>query len=113
MPGTKDGAKKAMTTLYSAHGFTETGHSKFHSQVGAIGGKKGAKDGTVKDGTVKGFALMPREKVSLAGQVGGRVSRKDRKLTYKERSAIYKEFRELSDMSKSSIIAKYGTQRPW
>lgn len=34
-------------------------------------------------------------------------------LTYKERSAIYKEFRELSDMSKSSIIAKYGTQRPW
>lgn len=108
MAGTKAGSEKAMTTIYSEHGFTETGHSRFHSQIGSEGGKKGK-----ADGTIKGFALMSKDKVALACKVGGTISRKDRKLSPKERSDVYKRFRELSEMSKNSIISRHRVTRPW
>lgn len=45
----------------------------FYKRIGAIGGKKGK-----KDGTVKGFAANP-ELARRAGLIGGKVSRRGKK----------------------------------
>ena len=66
MVQTKEGAKKAMEAIRAKYG------DDFHKNIGSIGGKKGA-----ADGTIKGFALMTPEKRKAAGALGGKKSRKN------------------------------------
>lgn len=63
--GTKIGALKAAQTNKQKYG------ENFYKEIAAKGGKKGK-----ADGTIKGFALMPVEKVRAAGAKGGRNSRR-------------------------------------
>lgn len=60
MAGTLEGGKNAAATNKLKHG------ADFYTKIGALGGK--AK-------VPKGFATMPKWKVSAAGQKGGTVSR--------------------------------------
>lgn len=60
MAGTKKGGLKAAQTNKNRYG------SEFYARIGAVGGKKTG---------MKGFALN-RERARLAGQKGGRISRR-------------------------------------
>lgn len=62
MSGTLAGGRKASITNKSKN-------PNFYREIGAIGGKKGK-----ADGTIKGFAAMPREKRVAAGRLGGSIS---------------------------------------
>lgn len=64
MPGSIEGGKKAAQTNKERHG------DSFYAQIGAIGGKKGK-----ADGTIKGFALNP-DRAREAGRRGGQLSRR-------------------------------------
>lgn len=61
MSGTKAGGKKTSATIRRTHG------SDYWAKIGSIGGQATGK---------KGFAVMPREKVSAAGRTGGTKSRR-------------------------------------
>ena len=60
MAGTRKGGLKAAQTNKERYG------KSFYAQIGAVGGKKTG---------LKGFALN-RERARLAGQKGGRISRR-------------------------------------
>lgn len=62
MSGTKAGGLKARETNRLLHG------EDFYKRIGKIGGSK--------LGVKKGFAIMPREKVVMAGRKGGSISRR-------------------------------------
>lgn len=74
MSGTKAGGAKMKQTILKRYGLTEDGQSKFHKEIGAIGGKVG---------TTGGFAhwkAIGREDLIVqAGAKGGTISRKNRK----------------------------------
>jgi uncharacterized protein len=70
MAGTLAGGRKAAQTNKDRHG------SDFYKRIAAIGGSKGA-----KDGTIKGFAA-DRERARTAGRKGGQVSRRNRNAQY-------------------------------
>jgi hypothetical protein len=73
------GGKKAYKTLISKHGTTEDGKSKFHTVIGAEGGKKGRTGGFYGD----------RERARLYGSLGGKLSRiSGPKPTPKQRARI-------------------------
>ena len=59
MAGTLEGGRKTAKTLKEQD-------SQYYVKIGRLGGKSGA-----KDGVIKGFAAMPREKVVAAGRKGG------------------------------------------
>lgn len=65
MAGTVTGGKKAAAKNKELYG------KEFYARIGAIGGKKTG---------LKGFALN-RERARLAGQKGGRISRRGKKVT--------------------------------
>lgn len=68
MAGTKQGGLKTSTTVKNKYG------ADWYARIGAAGGKKGK-----KDGTVKGFAANP-ELARRAGVIGGQISRRGKKL---------------------------------
>ena len=61
MAGTKEGGKKAAKTNKKLHG------KNFYRELGRLGGSV--------CGTLKGFAANP-ERAKLAGQKGGRISKR-------------------------------------
>ncbi len=71
MAGTKNGGKAAASTNKSKYG------ADFYAKIGAMGGKRGKTGGFASD--KKGTdGLTGRERARLAGQAGGRVSRRTR-----------------------------------
>ncbi len=80
---TKTGAIKAKQTIQEKYGLTSDGKSALHVRVGALGGKSGK-----AQGTIKGFALNP-EHTRLAGAKGGRISRKGHKYLYTKEGLNY------------------------
>lgn len=71
MAGTKNGGKAAASTNKSKYG------ADFYAKIGAMGGKRGKTGGFASD--KKGAdGLTGRERARLAGQAGGRVSRRTR-----------------------------------
>ena len=64
MSGTKAGGKLASETNRKNHG------EDFYSKIGKMGGSV--------SGIKKGFALMPKERVSEIGKKGGTISRRNR-----------------------------------
>jgi general stress protein YciG len=69
MAGTYTGGKSAAQTNKRKYG------EDFYRRIGSYGGQSGK-----VDGTIKGFALMDREKVREAGRRGGSISRRGPKL---------------------------------
>lgn len=67
MAGTKAGGIAASHTNRKVHGST------FYADIGSVGGRARVP---------KGFACMPREKVSEAGRKGGRISKRRRASEY-------------------------------
>jgi general stress protein YciG len=67
MAGTKAGGIAASQTNKKIHG------SSFYANIGSLGGRACVP---------KGFACMPREKVSEAGRKGGRMSKRRRASEY-------------------------------
>ena len=63
MAGTKDGGKAAAKTNVAKHG------PDFYARIGAMGGKKGRTGGFFAN----------RELARIAGQKGGRISRRTKK----------------------------------
>lgn len=63
MAGTREGGARAAATNIGKYG------EDFYKRIGSLGGQRKVP---------KGFALMDKEKVSLAGQKGGSISRKHR-----------------------------------
>ena len=61
MAGTIDGGKHAASTNKSKYG------GDFYKIIGKIGGSRKAR---------KGFALMPKARVSELGRIGGQISRR-------------------------------------
>jgi ribosome-binding protein aMBF1 (putative translation factor) len=111
MGGTKKGGIKAYKTITNAYG------EDFYASIGALGGAKGK-----ADGTVKGFAQMPTEKVRMIGRMGGSISRKgdsDKLSKHKvERIKLHynqqiRLMREQSEMSVNRLSAKHGVKRSW
>lgn len=72
MAGTKAGGVKAAMTNKAKHG------SDFYAKIGAKGGK---------NGRTGGFAANP-ELARIAGAKGGRISRRTKKTTASDNSAI-------------------------
>lgn len=68
MAGTKEGGRKMTVTILALYGWDEDGKSLFHKRIGAEGGRKGH---------TGGFAAN-RELARIAGQKGGRTSRRRR-----------------------------------
>jgi hypothetical protein len=66
--GTLQGGRMAAKSNKERHG------ADYYVKLGKLGGVKGT-----KDGTIKGFAAMDREKVRQAGRIGGQVSRRSKK----------------------------------
>ena len=64
MSGTKDGGLRAAETNVKKYG------KSFYAEIGRMGGSKRV---------AKGFAKMEKEKVRLAGSVGGRISKPGKK----------------------------------
>lgn len=62
MAGTRTGGINARNTNYKRYG------QDFYREIGRKGGKSGG---------MKGFAIMDKEKVRLAGAKGGRKSRRE------------------------------------
>jgi general stress protein YciG len=78
--GSKIGGKAARDTNYKRYGLD------FYREIGAIGGK---------NGRTGGF-YVNRDLASIAGAIGGRISRRGRnKLTEKQRREIYRAYKEL------------------
>jgi general stress protein YciG len=69
MPGTKEGGIKTRQTNLAKYGLD------YYQKLGAKGGK-------VKSDKPKGFAAMPKEKVSAAGKLGGQRSKRGRRSDY-------------------------------
>ncbi len=69
MSGNKIGGAQAAKTNKERHG------ENFYREIGAIGGRKGA-----KDGAIKGFAA-DRERARRAGILGGQRSKRGKKVT--------------------------------
>lgn len=67
MAGTLEGGRRAAATNKAKHG------EDFYKKLGALGGKFGK-----KDGTVKGFAAVPGL-AKRAGVLGGRKSKRTKK----------------------------------
>lgn len=65
MAGSKASGLKAAETIKEKFG------DDYYQNIGAIGGKKGT-----ADGTIKGFAAMSPEKRAAAGAIGGSRSRR-------------------------------------
>lgn len=84
MAGTKEGGRKTAITNKAKYG------EDIYSRIGRIGGS--AK-------VPKGFALMDKEKVSLAGQKGGRISRRGKaKPKTEPRKNVIKQIMEKIDV---------------
>lgn len=64
MSGTLAGGRKAAKTIKSKN-------PNFYREIGSLGGRKGK-----ADGTIKGFAVMDKQKVREAGRKGGTRSRR-------------------------------------
>lgn len=69
MPGTKEGAKKALATMKRRYGVTPDGKSKLHVEAGAIGG-------SISQGG--GFSNMDKKKHREASAKGGQGKRRNR-----------------------------------
>lgn len=65
MAQTKAGAAKARETNIKKYG------PDYYQKLGAMGGKKGS-----KDGAIKGFAAFDRDKLLQVSSKGGRISRR-------------------------------------
>ncbi len=76
MTGTVLGGKKAAQANLKKD-------SAFYKKIGALGGKSGK-----AQGTIKGFQLNP-EHTRLAGAKGGRISRKGHKYLYTKEGLSY------------------------
>jgi general stress protein YciG len=67
MAGTLAGGRRAAETNKKRYG------AEFYKNIGSKGGKK-----TAKDGTIKGFATNP-ELAAIAGSKGGKISKRGKK----------------------------------
>lgn len=92
MSGTKAGGIAARDTNLEEYG------EDFYARIGSIGGKKGK-----ADGTIKGFALMDKEKVRKAGRKGGSISRRPSEYEAKE---IKDRTQSLNPQEFDSVIPK-------
>ena len=72
MAQTIEGAKRAKETLLKKFG-SEEARIAWHREIGAKGGKNGA-----KDGAIKGFAANI-ERARIAGAKGGTISRRGKR----------------------------------
>lgn len=95
MAGTKAGGQKAKETNYKKHG------KDFYKRIGAIGGRRGS---------TGGFYANPAL-ASIAGAMGGRVSKRGYKLVgEKNGQKIYRKNGKdyTIDDVKAELEAKYG-----
>jgi uncharacterized protein len=91
MAGSKIGGKAARDTNYKLYGLD------FYREIGAIGGK---------NGRTGGF-YVNRELASIAGTIGGRMSRRGKhKLTEKERREIHKAYEELLGIHNKAVARR-------
>lgn len=81
MSGTAEGGQRTAQTNKEKYG------ENYYSKIGAMGGKKGK-----KDGAIKGFAAMSYEKRAAAGRAGGKVSKRGpaKKVEIEPRTSIFK-----------------------
>lgn len=75
MPGTIEGAAKAMKTIKEIYGQTADGRSLMHVTIGSLGGKNGTTGGFASN--KKGpDGLTGRQRASFAGAKGGTISKR-------------------------------------
>lgn len=86
MSGTKAGSIKAVKKIKDTYG------EGYFAKIGRMGGKTPTK-------TPKGFASMPKEKVSAAGRKGGTISRRGEAKPYDLR-------KEYTDEINKKLVAK-------
>ena len=72
MAGNKEGGLKAVAENKKRYG------EDFYACIGALGGKRGSTGGFASQ-KVGSDGLTGRERASLAGKIGGQISRKPRK----------------------------------
>lgn len=75
MPGTKDGAKKAVQTIRNKHG------EDFFARIGAKGGAASGTGGFAYDGRTQLEKLLGKPKKGIvkarkAGSIGGKISKR-------------------------------------
>lgn len=75
MPGTIEGAAKAMKTIKEIYGHTADGRSAMHVNIGSLGGKKGITGGFASD-KVGLDGLTGRQRASISGAKGGTISKR-------------------------------------
>ena len=73
MPGTVDGGKRAAGPNKKKYG------KDFYGKIGAIGGRKG-RTGGFKSEKVGADGLTGKERARVAGALGGRISRRAKKI---------------------------------